>query len=74
MTMGRGWVQLIRDDIDGARSSLESAVAAAGLGGSTRITLWSLAWLARVQFASGDWDRALASVEAGRELADGAES
>ena len=68
ITMGRGWVQFIRDDIDGARSSLESAVAAAGLGGSTRITLWSLAWLARVQFAGGDWDRALASVAAGRDL------
>ena len=69
--MGRGWVQLIRDDIDGARSSLESAVAAASLGGSTRISLWALAWLARVQFAIGDWDRAMASVDAGRALADG---
>ena len=68
ITMGRGWVQFIRDDVDAARSSLESAVAAAGLGGSTRITLWSLAWLARVQFAVGDWDRALAGVGAAREL------
>jgi DNA-binding CsgD family transcriptional regulator len=68
ITMGRGWVQFIRDDVDGARSSLESAVAAAGLGGSTRITLWSLAWLARVQFACGKWDRALAGVAAAREL------
>jgi DNA-binding CsgD family transcriptional regulator len=67
--MGRGWVQFIRDDVDGARSSLESAVAAAGLGGSTRITLWALAWLARVQFAIGDWDTAMASVEHGRALA-----
>ena len=67
-TMGRGWVQFIRDDLDGARSSLESAVAGAGLGGSTRITLWSLAWLARVQFAVGDWDRALAGVAAARDL------
>ena len=68
ITMGRGWVQFIRDDVDGARSSLESAVAAAALGGSTRITLWSLAWLARVQFAVGDWDRALAGVAAARDL------
>jgi DNA-binding CsgD family transcriptional regulator len=68
ITMGRGWVQFIRDDVDGARSSLESAVAAAGLGGSTRITLWSLAWLARVQFATGDWDRALAVVATARDL------
>ncbi len=68
--MGRGWVQLIRDDVDGARSSLESAIAAAGLGGSTRITLWASAWLARVQFATGEWDKAMASVERGRALAD----
>ena len=33
--MGRGWVQFIRDDVDGARTSLESAIATtAGLGGS----------------------------------------
>lgn len=69
VVMGRGWVQLVRDDVDGARASLESAVAAAGLGGSTRITLWALAWLARVQFALGEWDRALDSVQQGRALA-----
>ncbi|MGH7290125.1 MAG: helix-turn-helix transcriptional regulator, partial [Myxococcota bacterium] len=68
--MGRGWVQFIRDDVDGARSSLESAVAAASLGGSTRITLWALAWLSRVQFSIGDWDRAMVSVENGRALAN----
>ena len=69
VTMGRGWVQFIRDDVDGARSNLESAVAAAGLGGSRRITLWALAWLARVHFAVGEWDRAMSAVEQGRALA-----
>lgn len=69
VTMGRGWLQLATDDFDGARSSLESAVAMAELGGSTRITLWALGWLARVQFAIGDWDRALHSVDRGRALA-----
>jgi DNA-binding NarL/FixJ family response regulator len=69
VTMGRGWVQFIRDDVDGARTSLESAVAAEGLGGSRRITLWALAWLARVQFAIGEWDRAMSTVERGRALA-----
>ena len=69
VVMGRGWVQFIRDDVDGARASLESAVAAAGLGGSRRITLWALAWLARVQFAIGEWDRAMSTVERGRALA-----
>jgi DNA-binding CsgD family transcriptional regulator len=67
--MGRGWLQLSQDDVDGARSSLEGAVAMAPLGGSTRITLWALGWLARVQFLTGDWDRALHSVEQGRALA-----
>jgi DNA-binding CsgD family transcriptional regulator len=69
VTMGRGWLQLSQDDIDGARSSLEGAVAMAALGGSARITLWSLGWLARVQFLTGDWDRALHSVEQGHALA-----
>lgn len=69
VVMGRGWVQLVRDDMDGARASLESAVALAGLGGSRRITLWALAWLARVQFATGEWDRAMDSVARGRALA-----
>ncbi len=69
VVMGRGWVELIRDDVDGARANLESAVAAAGMGGSSRITLWALAWLARVHFATGEWDRAMATVERGRALA-----
>jgi DNA-binding CsgD family transcriptional regulator len=69
VTMGRGWLQLSIDDIDGARSSLESAIAMAQLGGSARITLWALGWLARVQFLTGEWDRALHTVEQGRVLA-----
>lgn len=69
VVMGRGWVQLMCDDIEGARSSLESAVASAPLGGSTRITLWAWSWLARAQFVMGEWDNALGSVEQGRALA-----
>ncbi|MBY0287870.1 MAG: LuxR family transcriptional regulator [Mycobacteriaceae bacterium] len=69
VTMGRGWVQYIRDDVDGARTNLETAVAVAGLGGSRRITLWALAWLARVYFAVGEWDRAISTVDRGRLLA-----
>src|SRR5262245_7318820 len=56
VTMGQGWLQLSIDDIDGARSSLESAIAMAHLGGSARITLWALGWLGRVQFLTGEWD------------------
>lgn len=69
VVMGRGWVQLVRDDVEAARTSLESAVAAAALGGSTRITLWAFAWLARTQFVLGEWDAALTNVEHGRRLA-----
>ncbi|BBX67126.1 helix-turn-helix transcriptional regulator [Mycolicibacterium psychrotolerans] len=70
VAMGRGWVQLMRDDVDAARTSLETAVAAASLGGSTRITLWAYGWLARVQFVTGEWDDAMVSVAHGRLLAD----
>ncbi|AFM15117.1 response regulator containing a CheY-like receiver domain and an HTH DNA-binding domain [Mycolicibacterium chubuense NBB4] len=70
VVMGRGWVQLVRDDVDAARTNLESAVASAALGGSTRITLWAYGWLARVQFATGEWDDALTSVAHGRALAE----
>ncbi|KAA0109796.1 LuxR family transcriptional regulator [Mycolicibacterium sp. P1-5] len=69
VTMGRGWVRFVGDDVEGARADLESAVAAAELGGSRRITMWALGWLARLQFAVGEWDRAMDSVEHGRRLA-----
>ncbi|ROZ89400.1 LuxR family transcriptional regulator [Gordonia sp. OPL2] len=68
-TMGRGWLQLGLDDVGAARSNLETAVSMAKLGGSTRISLWALAWLARTQFLTGDWEPALHSVEQGRTLA-----
>ncbi|MEE4025667.1 LuxR C-terminal-related transcriptional regulator [Gordonia sp. PKS22-38] len=68
-TMGRGWLQLGLDDVGAARSNLETAVSMANLGGSTRITLWALAWLARTEFSMGDWDAALRNVEQGRALA-----
>ncbi|WP_237341339.1 helix-turn-helix transcriptional regulator [Williamsia soli] len=70
VTLGRGWLQLAQDDLDGARSTLETAVATAHLGGSARITLWAYGWLGRVQFLTGDWDQALRTVAAGRVLAE----
>jgi tetratricopeptide (TPR) repeat protein len=70
--MGKGWLDLALDDPDTARSELESAVPTVFLMGSTRISLWAQAWLARAQFVQGDWDeavdtvnRAAAQVEAG---------
>ncbi|MGV0837530.1 LuxR C-terminal-related transcriptional regulator [Mycolicibacterium thermoresistibile] len=69
VALGRGWLELSNDDLDGARSHLESAVATVELGGSVRISLWALGWLARVQFLTGEWDQALRSVDHGRALA-----
>lgn len=69
MTMGRGWLQLSQDDLDSARSNLKGAVSTTQLGGSSRIALWALGWLARVQFLIGEWDRALQTVDQGRVLA-----
>jgi DNA-binding CsgD family transcriptional regulator len=66
--MGRGWLNLITDDFDDARSDLESSVPTTYLGGSTRISLWARAWLARVQFLTGDWDDALHTVAEAAEL------
>lgn len=68
-TMGRGWLQLGLDDVGAARSNLETAVSMAQLGGSTRITLWAMGWLARTQFLTGDWEQALRIVVQGRTLA-----
>ncbi|MCM3895661.1 LuxR C-terminal-related transcriptional regulator [Gordonia sputi] len=68
VTMGHGWLRLGLGDVVTARSLLESAVSMAALGGSTRISLWSLGWLARVHFSTGDWDSALRVVEEGRGL------
>lgn len=70
VTLGRGWLQLAQDDLDGARSTLETAVATAHMGGSARITLWAHGWLARVQFLTGDWDQALRTVDNGIVLAE----
>lgn len=68
--MGRGWLLLAQDDVDAARSELESAVPTDALGGSDRISLWARAWLARAQFVAGDWEPALHTVREALALAD----
>ena len=68
VTMGRGWLHLMQDELDRARTDLESAVPTTVLGGSSRISLWALGWLARTHFLAGDWDGALRAVGQGREL------
>lgn len=69
VTMASGWLHLAGDDPDRAREELESAVPTDFLGGSLRISLWARAWLARVQFHTGDWAQALATATGGVELA-----
>ncbi|WP_406690740.1 LuxR C-terminal-related transcriptional regulator [Saccharopolyspora sp. ID03-671] len=67
-TMARGWINLIGDRIDDARVDFESALPTAHLGGSARISLWARAWLARVQFLTGEWNEALTTVREAMEM------
>ncbi len=70
VAMGRGWLHLALDEVDEARAALASATSTDFLGGSTRISLWAHAWLARAQFVSGEWDDALRTAEQGSLLAE----
>lgn len=70
VTMGKGWLHLVVDEVDEARAALESALPTGFSGGSTRISLWAHAWLARAQFVTGDWDDALRTVRDGVELVE----
>ncbi|GGR66816.1 LuxR family transcriptional regulator [Nocardioides luteus] len=69
VTMGRGWLGVLADELDESRSRLEGVTDPRVLGGSTRIAMWALAWLARVQFLTGEGNAALQTVAAGRALA-----
>ncbi|GAA1456958.1 helix-turn-helix transcriptional regulator [Williamsia maris] len=68
--MGAGWLHLATDNIELARAELEAAAPTDFLGGSTRISLWAHAWLARAHFVTGDWDAALRLVDAGVDLVE----
>ncbi|MER6988978.1 LuxR C-terminal-related transcriptional regulator [Saccharopolyspora hirsuta] len=70
VTMAAGWLHLAADAPDRAREELESALPTDFLGGSLRISLWAHGWLARVQFAIGEWAEALRTATAGLELAE----
>ena len=68
--MGRGWLDLTLDQVDDARAALETAVPTTFSGGSTRISLWARAWLARAQFLAGEWDDSLRTVAEAATLLD----
>lgn len=70
IVMGRGWLNLMADAVEDARADLEASVPTTFLGGSTRISLWARAWLARAQFLTGEWDEALRTVREGVVLLD----
>ena len=70
ISMGWGWLLLAEDDLDAATAALESAVPTDYLGGSTRISLWARAWLARAQFQAGSWDDALRTAQEGLDLVE----
>lgn len=67
--MAIGWLGLALDRVDDAIVELQAAVPTGFLGGSERISLWARAWLARAQFARGEWDSALETVQGGLTLA-----
>lgn len=69
VAMGCGWLDVLTDRLDDARLRLEGVTGGELIGGSARITLWGLGWLARVHFLVGDWDEALRAVAEGRALA-----
>jgi DNA-binding CsgD family transcriptional regulator len=68
--MGAGWLHLAADEVDLARSELSTATPTDFLGGSTRISLWAHAWLARTQFVTGEWDQAMGVATTGLDIAD----
>jgi DNA-binding CsgD family transcriptional regulator len=70
VAMARGWLHLGLDEVEEARAALASALPTDYLRGSTRISLWAHAWLARAQFVAGDWDDALATADQGLVLAE----
>lgn len=70
VVMGRGWLELSMDLVEDARTDLESGVPTTFLGGSTRISLWARAWLARIRFLTGDWDAAVRTVREGQAIID----
>ncbi len=67
--MARGWLHLATDEVDLALAELETALPTDFLGGSTRISLWAHAWLARTYFVTGEWDAALRTARTGLDLA-----
>lgn len=61
--MGQGWLHLALDRVPLAAHELELAAPMTLWRGSTRISLWSLGWLAHARLALGDLKAAQAAVD-----------
>lgn len=68
--MGHGWLEVGLDDVRQAAWRLTTSAPAQWLRGSTRVSLWSLGWLARARLALGEWDAALDAVAHAERLVD----
>jgi ATP/maltotriose-dependent transcriptional regulator MalT len=64
--MAHGWLRLVADDIEGARSELARTAPDALRSGSVRIAVWSYVWSAHAGIAAGAWDEA--AVDADRAV------
>ena len=65
-----GWLQLIGDDVTGARATLAETASAALRSGSAQLAAWSLIWLSHANFAVGAWTDAAADAERAVSLLD----
>ncbi|HHV20178.1 MAG TPA: hypothetical protein GXZ30_01350 [Propionibacterium sp.] len=61
--MGQGWLHLALDRVPLAAHELETAAPTSTWRGSTRISLWSNAWLAHARIALGDLRAAQSAVD-----------
>jgi len=63
LQMPLGWLRLVSDDVEGARSTLAEVAPGQLRRGSIRIAVWAYVWLSRSEFLLGAWDRAAAAAE-----------
>ena len=63
LQMPLGWLRLVADDVEGARSLLAEAAPGQLRRGSVRIAVWAYVWLSRSEFLLGNWERASMSAE-----------
>lgn len=63
LTMARGWLQIVVDDLDDVPEVLAKVAPAQLRGGSVRIAVWSYVWLSRAHFLRGEWDHAMTAAD-----------